>query len=224
MENKENIEIYKVLHYPHALLKKKSTPVEKFTVQLKNFVKNLIETAYKFEGGGIAAPQVGVCKRIFVSDFTHAFDPKSGFERTENDFIVMDSKGNKVPYKFPMVFINPEIIEQSEAITTNWEGCLSFPNADSHIINRYQSITVKAQNEHGETFSVKTHHLYASVNFQHEIDHLNGLTMIDHWNKNDFSEKTILNEIKDYENDPSERKRIKKLKLVEANKINFDFL
>lgn len=218
------MEIYKVLHFSHALLKKKSTPVTKFTQQLKDYVANLVTTAHEFEGGGIASPQVGVCKRIFVGDYTLAFDGKHGFEKTEDDFLVYDKDGKNIPYKFPMVFINPEIIEKSQPITTNWEGCLSFPNADSFNISRYQHILLRAQNEDGEFFTVKSTHLYASVNFQHEIDHLDGILMIDRWNKKDYNEKNVLADIKDYEDDPRERKRIKKLKLIDANKINFDFL
>ena len=216
--------LYKVLHYSHALLKKKSTPVEHFTAQLVEFTKNLMETAYEFEGGGIASPQVGINKRIFVGDYSVAFEKAKGFEKKENDFIVLDAKGNKIDYKFPMVFINPEILETANPIITNWEGCLSFPNADSFDIPRFHEMTIKAQNEFGEFFTVKTSHLYAAVNFQHEIDHLDGILMIDHWNKKDYSEKNVLCDIKNFEDDPKERKRIKKLKLIDAHKINFDFL
>lgn len=222
--NTEQKTIYKVLHYAHVLLKKKSTPINKFTDELRIFVKNLIETAYEFEGGGIASPQVGVNKRIFVADFTAAFDGKRGFEKKEDDFLVYDKDGKNIPYKFPMVFINPEIVEKSDPITTNWEGCLSFPNADSFEIPRFHTIVLRAQNEYGEIFTVKTNHLYAAVNFQHETDHLDGILMIDHWNKKDYSEKEVVASIKEFEEDPAERKRIKKLKLVDANKINFDFL
>jgi peptide deformylase len=216
--------VYKVLHYAHALLKKKSTPVEKFTDELRDFLKHLIATAYEFEGGGIAAPQVGVNKRIFVGDFSQAFQGGKGFERTEDDFVVCDANGKQIEYKFPMVFVNPEIIETAQPIVTNWEGCLSFPNADSFRINRFHEIKIRAQNEFGEMFTVKTKHLYAAVNFQHEIDHLDGILMIDHWDKREYSEKNVLNDIQDFLDDPKERKRIKKLKLVDAHKIKFNFL
>ncbi|MES2614288.1 MAG: peptide deformylase [Bdellovibrionota bacterium] len=218
------MEIYKVLHYAHVLLKKKSTPVTKFTDQLREFVKNLVTTAHAFEGGGIASPQVGVNKRIFIGDYTLAFEGKRGFEKKENDFLVFDKDGNKIDVKFPMIFINPEIVEKSDPITTNWEGCLSFPDAESFEIPRFNTILLRAQNEFGEFFTVKTTHLYAAVNFQHEVDHLDGILMIDHWNKKDYSEKDIVAAIKDHGDDPKERKRIKKLKLIDANKINFDFI
>lgn len=215
--------IYKVLYYPHVLLNKKSTPVENFSEELREFIKNLIQTGYEFEGGGIAAPQVGVNKRIFVSDFSKIFQDDH-FERKENDFLVFDKDGKEIEAKFPMVFINSEIVETREPIVTNWEGCLSVPNTDSHNIPRFQYVEIRAQNEFGEFFSVKTSHLYAAVNFQHETDHLDGLLMVNRWNKSAYSQKDVVADIKDYENDPAERKRIKKLKLVEAAKIKFDFL
>lgn len=216
--------VYKVLHFPHALLKKKSTQVNNFSDELRAYIKNLQATSVAFEGGGIASPQVGVCKRIFVCDFTQAFEGHRDFEKKEGDFVVLDKDGKQVEPKFPMTFINPEFVEQFNPITTNWEGCLSFPNADSFEIPRFHGVVVKAQNEYGEYFTVKTTHLYAAVNFQHEIDHLNGILMSDHWNKKDYSEKKVIADIKDFEDDPAERKRIKKLKLVDAAKINFDFL
>lgn len=216
--------IYKVLHYPHVLLKKKCSIVTQFTEDLRTYVQNLIKTAYEFDGGGIASPQVGVSKRIFVADFTLAFEGNRGFEKKEDDFLVFDNNGKPIPYKFPMVFVNPEIIEKSDPITTNWEGCLSFPEVESFKIPRFHTILLRAQNEFGEFFTIKTNHLYAAVNFQHEVDHLDGVTMIDHWRKNEYSEKDVMSDIKKYEEDPKERKRIKKLKLVDANKINFNFL
>lgn len=216
--------LYEVLHYPHALLKKKCTPVTKFTEQLRTFVKDLMTTAYEFEGGGIAAPQVGVCKRIFVGDYSLAFEGNRGFEKKEGDFLVFDKDGKEISYQFPMIFINPEIIEETNPISTNWEGCLSFPEAESFKINRFHGMTIRAQNEFGEFFTVKTTHLYAAVNFQHEIDHLNGILMIDHWSKQEFNDKDVVHDIKGFENDPKQRKRIKKLKLVDAKKIPFDFL
>lgn len=214
--------VYKVLHYPHVLLKKKSVPVTKFTDELREFVKNLIETGRAFEGGGIASPQVGVNKRIFISDFERTFEEKY-FEKKEDDFLVFDKEGKEIPAQFPMIFINPEIIDQKDPIFTDWEGCLSVPNAESHKIPRFHYIEIRAQNENGEFFSVKTSHLYAAVNFQHEVDHLDGFLMVDRWNKNSYDSRDVVSDIKDYENDPEERRRIKKLKLVDASKIKFDF-
>jgi len=100
---------------------------------------------------------------------------------------------------------------------------LSVPNAESHVIPRFHYIEIKAQNERGEFFSVKTSHLYAAVNFQHEMDHLDGFLMVDRWDKEDYRSKDVVADIKAYEDDPEERRKVKKLKLVDATKLNFDF-
>lgn len=212
--------LYRILHYPHNLLKRQSTPVTEFTDDLRNFIKNLIETAVEFEGGGIAAPQVGVTKRIFIADFSSVFNEnRSFFEKKEGDYAVYDADGNLLPVRFPLICINPEIIKKEQPIVTDWEGCLSMPNATSHKIQRFHSIEMKAVDEYGKEFTVKTHHLYGAVNIQHEIDHLNGILMIDRWNKNVYSTKDVIGQIQDYQDDPKTRKRLKKLTLEDATKL-----
>lgn len=212
--------LYRVLFYPHNLLKRPSTPVTEFTDELRDFLKNLIATAVEFEGGGIAAPQVGVTKRIFVADFTSVFrDENKYFEKKEGDYAVYDTAGNLLPVRFPLICINPEIIKKDQPIVTDWEGCLSMPNVTSHKIQRFHSIEIRAFDEYGKEFIVKTHHLYAAVNFQHEIDHLDGLLMIDRWNKNSYSVKEVLAQIQEYQDDPQTRKQLKKLTLEDATKL-----
>ncbi|WGL58566.1 peptide deformylase [Pigmentibacter sp. JX0631] len=215
--------LYKVLHYPHVLLRKKATSVEKFTDELRDFLKHFINTMYEFDGGGLAAPQIGVSKRIFVVDFKPAFESDK-FDFKKESFRVFDSDNKEIEPKFPMVFINPTLVEMSEPIKVNWEGCLSFPNAESYNTDRFLNVEIHAQNEFGEKFSVKSSHLYASVCFQHEYDHLDGIMLVDRWNKNSFSDADVIADIKDFENDPAERKRMKKLKVTEASKLKFDFL
>lgn len=215
--------LYKVLHYPHVLLRKKATPVEKFTDELRDFLKHFINTMYEFDGGGLAAPQIGVSKRIFVVDFQPVFESDK-FEFKKELFRVYDKNNKEIDPKFPMIFINPALVEMSEPIKVNWEGCLSFPNAESFNTDRFLNVEIQAQNEFGEKFSVNSSHLYASVCFQHEYDHLDGLMLVDRWNKNAFSEADVIADIKEFENDPSERKRMKKLKVTEASKVKFDFL
>lgn len=215
--------IYRVLYYPHTLLKKKSTPVTQFTDELRDFIKNLIDTAYEFHGGGIAAPQVGVNKRIFVCDFTSVFDENNDyFEKKDGDFRVYDENGKPIDVKFPMVFINPEIVKTDVPVVTDWEGCLSFPDVSSHNIDRFHEVEIKALNEFGKPFSVKTTHLYAAVNFQHETDHLDGILMPDRWNKDVFSPKQIASDIQYSINQSAHRKHIKKLKLLDATKLKFE--
>lgn len=140
---------------------------------------------YEFDGGGLAAPQVGIAKRLFVVDFKAVFE-SDRFENKEGSFRVFNKDGKEIPAQFPMVFINPEIVETSEPIKVNWEGCLSFPNAESYNTDRFLNLEIHAQNEFGEKFSVKSSHLYASVCFLHENDHLDGIMLVDRWNKKVF--------------------------------------
>ena len=214
--------IYRVLYYPHVLLKKKCTPVTQFTEELRDFIKNLAKTAAAFHGGGIAAPQVGVSKRIFVCDFSTVFDENSHFfERKEGDFRIYDENDKPLEPRFPMVFINPEIVKTDVPIKTDWEGCLSLPDVTSHHIDRFHEVEIKALDEFGKPFTVKTTHLYAAVNFQHETDHLDGILMPDRWKKEAYSPKIVVAEIQESLKRSSHRKRMKKLKLEDATKLEF---
>ncbi len=215
--------LFKVLHYPHVLLRKKGTPITNFSDNFRLFLKNFIATMYEFDGGGLAAPQVGIAKRFFVVDFKAVFESDK-FENKENSFKVFDKDNKEIPASFPMVFVNPELVEMTEPIKVNWEGCLSFPNVESFETQRFLNVEIHAQNEFGEKFSVKSTHLYASVCFQHEYDHLDGIMLPDRWNKKSFFEENIILDIKDFENDPKERKRMKKLKVIEAHKLKYDFI
>ncbi|KAB8030683.1 peptide deformylase [Fluviispira multicolorata] len=215
--------LFKVLHYPHVLLRKKGTPIANFSEEFRVFLKNFIATMYEFDGGGLAAPQVGISKRFFVVDFKAVFE-SDRFENEENNFKVFDKNNKEIPATFPMVFVNPELIKMSNSVKVNWEGCLSFPNAESHDTERFLNVEIHAQNEFGEKFSVKSSHLYASVCFQHENDHLDGIMLPDKWNKKSFFDEDIIADIKEFENDPKERKRMKKLKVIDAHKLKFDFL
>lgn len=219
-----SFEVYKILCYPHALLHKKSTPIVNFSAQLKAYIQVLTQTCVQVGAGGIAAPQVGVCKRLFIADYRAVFEGPRQLERQADDFVLYDDAGKILEPVFPMVFINPEILESSQPITTDWEGCLSFPGAYSCVIPRFHSIHVRAQDADGEYFSIKTNHLYAAVNLQHEIDHLDGVLMIDRWQKSEYTEKQVLADIRRHQDDSAQRKKTKRDKPIDATKVSFDFL
>ena len=96
--------ILPIVKYGDVVLTKKATPVTEFNEELQELVKNMFETMYAAPGVGLAAPQIGVSKRLFV----------------------MDCSGGKNPEE-KLVLINPEIV-QVEGKQTGDEGCLSFPN------------------------------------------------------------------------------------------------
>lgn len=131
-------------------LSKKSRPVEVFDERITQLVDDMKETLIKARGAGLAAPQVGVLKRIFVVDVS-----LEGTELIE--------------------FINPEIIKTKGKNDKYIEGCLSFPNR-SFNITRPNKVTMKAQNVKGEWFTFEAEDFIARA-LMHENDHLDGITI-----------------------------------------------
>lgn len=137
-------------------LRLKAQPVTEFNQELKDFAKDLTYTMYETDGVGLAAPQVGVSKRIFVIDFYWAQEGAT---------------------KRPQVYVNPEIIF-SEGSITHEEGCLSVPDVYEKV-KRPNHIKIKAQDLDGNLIEDGFTDFPAVV-FQHEFDHLNGILFIDH--------------------------------------------
>ena len=133
------------------VLRKKAKVVTKFDDKLVELLEDMADTMYKADGVGIAAPQVGILKRMFLVD-------------------IGDENGL-------MVFINPEILEVSGSQSGD-EGCLSLPG-ESHEVERPNYVKVKAFNEKGEEFILEGEELLARA-ILHENDHLDGILYIDH--------------------------------------------
>ncbi len=146
--------ILEILQYPDPALKKKSRPVEKIDSSLRRLVQDMAETMYAAPGVGLAAPQVGQLLRVAVLDVTPATEPKN-----------------------LMVLINPEIvIGEGEC---NWEeGCLSLPDFTREM-KRKKKVVVRCQNLEGETTVIEGTDLLA-IALQHEMEHLDGVLLIDH--------------------------------------------
>lgn len=144
-----------ILHYPDKRLREPGKPVEAFDAELQALLDDMAETMYAAPGVGLAAPQIGVSKRIFVIDVASGEDEPSDLR----------------------VFINPEIVAREGTIRFE-EGCLSFPGVHEEV-DRAERVTVRAQAVDGETFELEADGLLA-VAIQHENDHLNGELMIDH--------------------------------------------
>ncbi|MFW6122035.1 MAG: peptide deformylase [Petrotogales bacterium] len=131
------------------ILREKSEKVTKFDETLQTFIKNLTEIMYKEDGVGLAAPQVGILKRIFVFN---------------------GGEGSKV-------IINPEIIEASAEKTEIEEGCLSIPDVYANVV-RPKWVRMVYQDETGESYE-EVFDNYAGRIVQHESDHLRGVLFID---------------------------------------------
>lgn len=147
-----------ILEVPNPILKKKSEKVEKITEEIRQLADDMLETMYAAPGVGLAAPQVGVLKRIVVIDTTRDNEPKN-------------------PYRM----INPEIIERSEERLMHDEGCLSVPEQYAEV-ERCETVTVKYMDENGEGKVLTAGGLLA-IAIQHEIDHLDGRLFIDYLSK-----------------------------------------
>lgn len=143
------LDIYKL---GDSVLREKCEKITVFDSSLRMLEDAMYETMAEAEGVGLAGPQVGVTKRIFVIEI-----PSEGIKQT---------------------FINPQIIETSVETVTSPEGCLSLPGLE-HEVTRNASVTVCAQDVNGKPFTIKTSGLFARA-IQHENDHLNGILYIDH--------------------------------------------
>ncbi len=140
----------KVLKIGDETLRKKSRPVDKIDERLLELLDDLKETLKKEEGVGIAAPQVGILRRVIVID-------------------TGDGSG-------PVEMINPEILEMSGEVEST-EGCLSVPNITGKVI-RPEKVKVRARNREGKLMTYDCQGLFAIVAC-HETDHLDGVLFVD---------------------------------------------
>jgi peptide deformylase len=179
-------ELLNIHTFPDPVLTKKAEPVkpEEFNEELKELCKNMLYTMYDAPGIGLAAPQVGISKRIFVIDVDY------NREETSED------SGEYTYSNFnPRVFINPKfIVEDGE--TTYQEGCLSLPGVYEDV-KRFEKITIEYQDTDGNTHSLEADELL-SICIQHENDHLDGIVFIDRLSslKKSFFRKKLIKEKK----------------------------
>ena len=151
--------LLKVLHAPHPILKKKARLVEEeeFGFELEEFVNSMLDTMYAEGGIGLAAPQVGDSRRILVAEPRYK-----------------DEQSDDVPL---FIMINPEITRRSEEMIGCEEGCLSLPRFLFNV-PRHKTINVKWRTPSGESMSRAISDFHSIV-IQHEIDHLDGVTLLD---------------------------------------------
>ncbi len=147
---------YEIRIYGDKVLRKKakSINIEKIDSEIKDLIYDMIEVMRENKGIGLAAPQIGISKRIFVIDTEYLkISPEKG------------------------IIINPEIEESSEDINSHEEGCLSVPNVYAPVKRpigiKYSYYTIEGKKVRGEDNS-----FWARV-FQHELDHLDGILFID---------------------------------------------
>jgi peptide deformylase len=146
--------IYPIVKYGDPVLEKTSEPITKFDDDLRKLIADMFESMYAAHGVGLAAPQIGISKRIAVVDVTFKEDPEAR-----------------------LVLINPEIVDK-EGRQRGTEGCLSLPEFREEV-TRPQKVTVRAQDIDGK-FSEHTGEDLLARAFVHETDHLNGKLYISH--------------------------------------------
>lgn len=150
---------------PQPVLKQKAAPIAEITPEIKQLAADMLDTMYAARGIGLAAPQIGVSKRLVVIDVEQ--------KEEENP----EAEGRGEPGK-PIVMINPEIIETSEEQSVYQEGCLSIP-AQYADVERPVSLRLRYTTLEGQTVEEDADGLYATC-IQHEIDHLDGILFTDH--------------------------------------------
>ena len=141
----------KLCIYPDPLLSAPTVPVTDFGAEFQKLVKEMFDTMYESNGVGLAAPQIGSNLKLVVIDVGREFSK-------------------------PLVLANPEIIKKSKTKEADDEGCLSFPDIRAKV-SRFSEVTVRAQDEKGEPFTVEGSGLLARC-LQHEIDHLEGIFFV----------------------------------------------
>ena len=146
--------IYPIVKYGQEVLERAAEPVTEFDSDLEKLVADMLETMYAANGVGLAAPQIGVCKRLCVIDTSVGEDPAQ-----------------------KLMLVNPVILS-TEGKQVQEEGCLSLPDFRADTARPLKA-TIRAQDVHGSEFTMSGEGLLARA-FCHEIDHLNGVLFIQH--------------------------------------------
>jgi len=146
--------IYSIVKFGNPVLERAAEPITTFDDELKQLVEDMFESMYEAKGVGLAAPQIGISKRLAVIDVSFKEDPEA-----------------------KLVLANPEIIH-TEGKHTQPEGCLSIPEFREPV-SRARKVTLRAQDANGEWYERTGEDLLARA-FLHETDHLNGKLYISH--------------------------------------------
>ncbi|MGA8530771.1 MAG: peptide deformylase [Acidobacteriaceae bacterium] len=141
--------IREIVKYPDPILQRPTEKIAEFNEELRTLAADMFESMYKAQGIGLAAPQIGVGRRITVIDLSNKQNP--------NDKLVL---------------VNPEIVHK-EGKQVEEEGCLSLPDIRDKV-SRAAKVKVKAQDLDGKWIELEGADLLARA-FQHEIDHLDGI-------------------------------------------------
>jgi len=146
-----------ILLAPHPVLKKKAEAVDAVDGEVRRLMDDMLDTMYDQKGIGLAAPQIGVLKRVIVIDVS---------EREQSQ------------PRLPICLANPEILWSAEELSVYNEGCLSFPDMFGDV-TRPRAVRVRYLDRDSKTQEIEADGILATC-VQHEIDHLNGILFVDH--------------------------------------------
>lgn len=166
--------VLKLYEYPDEVLKQKCEKVSVVDDDMRRLLDDMLETMYVDKGCGLAAPQVGITKRIIVVDPNPSDDDLSA--------------------RKPMYLVNPEIIWRSEETVMFCEGCLSLPDQRADV-ERFEKVRVRYLDYNGKEQEIFADDLLAII-LQHEIDHLDGILYIDHLSR--LKRSRLLKKLDDY--------------------------
>jgi peptide deformylase len=150
--------ILPIILLPDPVLRRVADPIVTVDDEVRRLADDMLETMYKAPGVGLAAPQVGISRRLIVLDVSEEDDEKR-----------------------PYVMINPTIVKRSEKLNVHEEGCLSIPEVRAEV-ERPADVTVQFLDRHGKRQELAASELLATC-IQHEIDHLDGRLLIDYMSR-----------------------------------------
>jgi peptide deformylase len=154
-----------ILQYPDPFLFKRAKPVDIIDQEILRIIDDMGETMFDAPGVGLAAPQVGIGRRIIV------YNALAGLRDKE------DQDPEAYPDQEFKAIINPEIIAASGSILSDKEACLSVPDYSADV-KRFETVTVRGLNPDGKALQFDAQGILAII-LQHEIDHLDGVLYID---------------------------------------------
>jgi peptide deformylase len=147
--------IYPIITIPDPVLRQAADPVERVDDELRKLMDDMLATMYDAPGVGLAAPQIGISRRVIVMDGARDEDPPD-----------------------PIVMANPEILTLSDEMRVHEEGCLSIPEVTAEV-ERPALARVAFLDREGKPQEIELEGIWATI-VQHEIDHLNGVLFIDY--------------------------------------------
>jgi peptide deformylase len=149
------MKIRPIITLPDPILRQTARPIERVDADLRRLIDDMLATMYDAPGIGLAAPQIGISRRLIVMDPAKEDQPRT-----------------------PMVMLNPEILDRSEELRVHEEGCLSIPEFTADV-ERPAGTRVAYIDPEGKKQEAELEGIWSTL-VQHEIDHLNGVLFIDY--------------------------------------------